>query len=82
MNISFIYTVLISNQKDEPDTDVIKELALFYGVSPTTMTSLVKEVNNYAFLYLIRLSLFKMVARVVNQDVINSVTRMLCYISK
>ncbi|CAB4024954.1 maternal embryonic leucine zipper kinase, partial [Paramuricea clavata] len=30
-------------KKDEPDSEVIKELALFYGVSPSTMTSLVKE---------------------------------------
>lgn len=33
-------------QKDEPDSDVIKELALCYGVSPTTMTSVVKEVTD------------------------------------
>ena len=32
-------------QKDEPDSDVVKELALSYGVSPTTMTSVVKEVS-------------------------------------
>ncbi|XP_046852119.1 maternal embryonic leucine zipper kinase-like [Xenia sp. Carnegie-2017] len=30
-------------KKEEPDVDVIKELALFYGVSPLTLTSLVKE---------------------------------------
>jgi hypothetical protein len=54
-----LFSVLISTQKDEPDSEVIKELALFYGVSPSTMTSLVKEVtDNFVFLYILYVYLF------------------------
>jgi hypothetical protein len=54
-----LFSLLISTQKDEPDSEVIKELALFYGVSPSTMTSLVKEVtDNFVFLYILHVYLF------------------------
>jgi hypothetical protein len=54
-----LFSLLISTQKDEPDSEVIKELALFYGVSPSTMTSLVKEVtDNFVFLYILYVYLF------------------------